>query len=72
MGSVLKGIIPEYISNQGEKKPRQELLESMPNQTDLESNSENGARYPYAPMVIGLLLIGGASILAAFWIYGRG
>ena len=69
---VNASIIPEAASAQDRQETEvQEIQASLPNQTIPSYPRENDTRYPYATLGIGLLLIVGVVIFAAWAINGR-
>jgi len=64
-------IIPELAPVQNKQDAKvQEIQQPLPNQT-IPSSRESDTRYPYATLGIGLLLIVGLVIFAAWIINGR-
>ena len=69
---VNASIVPESASDQVKPEtPEQEGTPFGPLQTNPASAGENGIKYPYAALGIGLLLIVGLIIFAAWFINGR-
>lgn len=71
---VNASIVPELTSDQDKKETQVEngVEPSEPLQTIPDSARENGIKYPYATLGIGLLLVVGVVIFAAWVINGRG
>jgi hypothetical protein len=69
---VNASIIPELTSAQDKQEPEiQEDRPSLPDTTIPSNSRESDTRYPYATLGIGLLLVVGVVIFAAWIINGR-
>ncbi len=70
---VNASVIPESALDQDkeETNEQEEIQPSEPRQTALASAGEDGTKYPYATLGIGLLLIVGLVVFAAWIINGR-